>query len=1273
MTARRWGLFAVVAAVLVALSVLSAPVAGADDHDDDDAIRCLGKTATIVGTDGDDTLTGTPKRDVIAALGGNDIVDALDGNDIVCGGPGDDTLILGYGNDRADAGPGNDDVDGGDGNDKLDGGDGDDGLDGGDGNDKLEGGEGNDTAAGGPGNDKLEGGDGDDGLGGGDGNDKLEGGDGDDDLGGGEGKDKLEGGDGDDDLQGGNGDDKLEGDDGDDDLDGGDGKDKLDGGDGDDACVNGEKNKNCEREVRADNPAISVDKNDPGPDTQPAVPAGADSFFDVIVLNSGDTDLTGITVTDPVVPDCEQAVPDLAPGASHTITCSAPTDLSTTEIANEVTVEGTAPDGTVVSASDTSTVPVLIPALTLTKTTNGADTDVDPVPEVTEGDPVEWSYLVENTGEGDLSGLVVDDPDLPAGVVISCPATDVPEGGSVTCTASDVAALGPYANTATASADNGGGLTVSGTDSSAYEGVPATITGTGSVVFSSGGGVNGADVTASFEGRPPASTTTGFPGDYGVTAEGLAPGQFRVDVAATVDGVPLSSTRYGYVAEGSDTVVLDPIELPDPGETQLFPFGGGEFGDFSEVRVIGLPAAVTAVYAEAFDQETEPNAFPGLVGEGGDAFNSTVFAWLLALDSSGAEIDTFPAPVTVRVRIPSNQYGDVFDLTPGNSVIDIPMYSFDDVSGEWVVESTGIVTNSSGTPFDEADAAAIRAGSFFSVWAQFETDHFSFWNVDYKKTDFPGSGDPGFFDFGDAGGTYPTVLADDGVRHSDPNRLWFGQWADLEPDANVPNADAFDDGLLSTSPISVRVNNWDLTGDIYLNVLIDRNNDGDWADAGEWAVQNAVTGTPIFKGASFDTTESWDPDTEGALRITVTDVSIASYDGTGEFALGETEDYFGPPPGDISVFVEGDGAVTSDVGGLDCPEVDCAVSVVSGSAVTLTATPDPNREFLGWTGDCFARGTNPTCTVVPTAGDAVFVDAFFSEKLERAFSLAPGSPTLAANGWSAADILFIDEDAGAVTRLLSTADLGLDAADDIDALNFFAPGAPPPVAPFTFVNVEYSVTDGSAGDAGTQIATEAACGGGDLGGDVWGLAGGEGGGDFGIAAVDPFDPFQWVDEDGVMCATNDAFSAAGLVPGDEIDGWTRVDPLDPGTPYYSLAPGSPTLGTLGATEADILETEAGVALVGVPGADLGLVSGDDVDALAGDVGVGGGEVLHVSLKDGSPSLATEGWSPAYVLTSDNFGGGFSPLFVNLTESELGLLASDDVDALILFEFFFGGE
>jgi hypothetical protein len=56
-----------------------------------------------------------------------------------------------------------------------------------------------------------------------------------------------------------------------------------------------------------------------------------------------------------------------------------------------------------------------------------------------------------------------------------------------------------------------------------------------------------------------------------------------------------------------------------------------------------------------------------------------------------------------------------------------------------------------------------------------------------------------------------------------------------------------------------------------------------------------------------------------------------------------------------------------------------------------------------------------------------------------AFSLAPGSPTLAANGWSTADILLSDHD-GNVIRPdgFAASDLGLDAEyDNIDALDAF--------------------------------------------------------------------------------------------------------------------------------------------------------------------------------------------------------------------------------------------
>jgi uncharacterized delta-60 repeat protein len=65
-----------------------------------DRTRCLGKRATIVGTQGKDRLVGTPHRDVIAALGGRDEVRGLAGPDLICGGKGRDKLLGGAGHDE---------------------------------------------------------------------------------------------------------------------------------------------------------------------------------------------------------------------------------------------------------------------------------------------------------------------------------------------------------------------------------------------------------------------------------------------------------------------------------------------------------------------------------------------------------------------------------------------------------------------------------------------------------------------------------------------------------------------------------------------------------------------------------------------------------------------------------------------------------------------------------------------------------------------------------------------------------------------------------------------------------------------------------------------------------------------------------------------------------------------------------------------------------------------------------------------------------------------
>ena len=76
-----------------------------------------------------------------------------------------------------------------------------------------------------------------------------------------------------------------------------------------------------------------------------------------------------------------------------------------------------------------------------------------------------------------------------------------------------------------------------------------------------------------------------------------------------------------------------------------------------------------------------------------------------------------------------------------------------------------------------------------------------------------------------------------------------------------------------------------------------------------------------------------------------------------------------PPPTfhTLSVIKSGSGTVTSNPAGIDCGG-DCSESYVSGTSVTLNATPDSGQMFSGWSGACAGTGT---CTVTMTAARSV--------------------------------------------------------------------------------------------------------------------------------------------------------------------------------------------------------------------------------------------------------------------------------------------------------------
>ncbi len=141
-------------------------------------------------------------------------------------------------------------------------------------------------------------------------------------------------------------------------------------------------------------PAVTISKT---PDLQ-QVPVGGDALFTITVTNTGDVDLTGVTVTDAVAPSCATSIGDLAAGASSTHTC---TLTVTADLTNTATVTAVDPLANTISASDTADVEVLVPSIEIQKT---PDLQLVPV-----GDPATFTISVTNTGETDLTDVTVTD------------------------------------------------------------------------------------------------------------------------------------------------------------------------------------------------------------------------------------------------------------------------------------------------------------------------------------------------------------------------------------------------------------------------------------------------------------------------------------------------------------------------------------------------------------------------------------------------------------------------------------------------------------------------------------------------------------------------------------------------------------------------------------------------------------------------------------------------------------------------------------------------
>jgi len=220
---------------------------------------------------------------------------------------------------------------------------------------------------------------------------------------------------------------------------------------------------------------ISIKKSTNGEDADsppgPSIPVGSLVTWSYKVTNTGNTPLSGITVSDDKLGPITCPKNTLAVGESMTCTAFGSAELG--QYTNIGIVTAKDPAGNQYTASDLSHYFGVASGVSIKKSTNGEDADSPPGPKIPVGDPVTWRYKVTNTGNTPLSGITVYDDKIGP---ITCPNNTLAVGESMTCEATGTATAGQYKNVGIVKALDTLGREFMDSDPSHYFGCTCGIT-----------------------------------------------------------------------------------------------------------------------------------------------------------------------------------------------------------------------------------------------------------------------------------------------------------------------------------------------------------------------------------------------------------------------------------------------------------------------------------------------------------------------------------------------------------------------------------------------------------------------------------------------------------------------------------------------------------------------------------------------------------------------------------------------------------------------------
>ena len=199
--------------------------------------------------------------------------------------------------------------------------------------------------------------------------------------------------------------------------------------------------------------------------------------YTVTLTNTGDTALTNVIVSDPLLTPGSTTCASVAVGGAcvlsgtHVVTAA---EAQAGQVVNTASATSTEVPGP--TDSNTVTTPVVqLPALTLAKSAATLTTDADASGDITEGDTLSYTVTLTNTGDLALTNVIVSDPQLTPG---STTCASVAVGGTCVLSGTHVvtageAQAGQVVNTASATSTEIPGPTDSNTVTTPVVQVPA--------------------------------------------------------------------------------------------------------------------------------------------------------------------------------------------------------------------------------------------------------------------------------------------------------------------------------------------------------------------------------------------------------------------------------------------------------------------------------------------------------------------------------------------------------------------------------------------------------------------------------------------------------------------------------------------------------------------------------------------------------------------------------------------------------------------------------